>query len=258
MNEDIFMHSEMGARMLGMLERDDELRKYTEKNYVGAFKDDINQLKSMTAMSDIYIKAENARKFINKVKDDPEKARSLDRQTKEKLMTDILVKRLVEDCSKQYRLTREKNPTYANKIKLYQKNYNIAQTELVKKGFGDENHPALSAEEYAAEQKKIDDKLNLQTIVAKDANRYNPVVQSLSNSKSVDELKESVKKVVKDSGMGKLSIKEIIKEFNSDNIVKKVASMSQNTRADIAEKNRKAAEAARKNAAKKAQQNPAL
>ena len=258
MNEDIFMHSEMGARMLGMLERDDELRKYTEKNYVGAFKDDINQLKSMTAMSDIYLKAENARKFINKVKDDPEKARSLDRQTKEKLMTDILVKRLVEDCSKQYRLTREKNPTYANKIKLYQKNYNIAQTELVKKGLGDENHPALSAEEYAAEQKKIDDKLNLQTIVAKDANRYNPVVQSLSNSKSVNELRESVKKVVKDSGMGKLSIKEIIKEFNSDNIVKKVANMSQNTRADIAEKNRKAAEAARKNAAKKAQQNPAL
>ena len=258
MNEDIFMHSEMGARMLGMLERDDELKKYTEKNYVGAFKDDVNQIKSMTAMSDIYLKSENARKFINKVKDDPEKARSLDRQTKEKLMTDILVKRLVEDCSKQYRLTREKNPSYTNKIKLYQKNYNIAQTELVKKGFGDENHPALSAEEYAAEQKKIDDKLNLQTIVAKDANRYNPVVQSLSNSKSVDELRESVKKVVKDSGMGKLSIKEIIKEFNSDNIVKKVANMSQNTRADIAEKNRKAAEAARKKAVKKNPQNPAL
>ena len=261
MNEDIYMHSEMGKRIIEMLNRDPELANDVALNYTAEFKEDMNYIKSINSLSNIYLKSVNSQKFIERIaKGNPDVAKNYDTKTKEELVTDVLVSRLIEDSNAKYLEKRNNDPKYKAKITAAVKTYNAAKMNLAKRGLGADDQAPLSPEEYAAEERKIEVELKYAKAAAADQHRYNPLVTSLSRKSSVDALRESVKKVVKDSGIAKKSMDKIVAELKSSSIVKKVAALSQQTREQKDQEHAKkvAAEAAKKRAAQRNNNNPAL
>jgi hypothetical protein len=96
-SDDIYMHAEMGVRIMEMINRDEQLKREVEANYDQGqnFKDDFDFVKNVKAMAEIHIKANNAEKFIaREVAKNP--SGRYDAKTKEALVTDILVQQLVE------------------------------------------------------------------------------------------------------------------------------------------------------------------
>ena len=250
-SDDIYMHAEMGVRIMEMINRDEQLKREVEANYDQgqSFKDDFEFVKNVKAMSDIHIKANNAEKFIaREVAKNP--SGRYDAKTKEALVTDILVQQLVEDSAVKYNEKLKATASYKANEKKIAADYNKAKMALVKRGL--ENN--LSEAEYKAEMNKIEDerKFNHKLL---SVNRSNPVANSLGDKKNMDALRESVKKMVKDSGISKKSMKDIAKELKSPKFINKVAALSQQTREqrdkEVAEKRA----AAQKEAAKKAAAN---
>lgn len=263
LDDSLYMNSEMGRRLIDMLDRDSELKRLTQVVAVENFDTDIEFIKGMNALSSMYQKAQAADDYISKIsKAEKINEKDYSVQTKEELVTDILLTKLIEDSNIKSKEKRKGETSYKKQEAEAVKKYNSNKMKLAKAGIGlgpeqNANDDAgqmmnMNADEYQKQGKAIEDELKLNKLIIADRHRYNPLISTLGNQKSDDALRESVRKIVKDSGITKKPMKTIIEDLKNPKIVNKIAALSQQTRTKRAEElteRRRAEAAARQKAA---------
>ncbi|SEG00407.1 hypothetical protein SAMN04487934_10678 [Eubacterium ruminantium] len=263
LDDSLYMNSEMGRRLIDMIDRDNELKHIISLFGIENMDKDIEYVKSMNTLSEVYQKSTAASKYIdnidNMIKEAPEASHEIKSSMKEELVTDVLMTKLIEDCNTKYKEANRNRTKYKNEIKPAYEKYRKETGKLpqldpnILDDKGNVREGTLSPEEYQKRRNELEDEYKHAVKLADDHVRDNPLMDSLSDKKSTDLLRESVRKIVKDSGIAKKSIREIKAELNKPKIVNKVAALATQTRE---QKNEAAAEAARKarEAARKARE----
>ena len=237
-DDNFILYSEMGSRLMEMLERDEELKTLAiTKNETEKIKEDYEFIKSINEAAKIRKNSVEASKnlewfAVNK----PDAKRS----EKEELVTDIVMNKFLDYSVKKLAEKRESTNTYK---KLNEDALAVAQGAMKGLVAARQAH-AISDEEFKRQAKIVDDQVSLERLIHADRSRNCTLEVMVPDDESVKELRKNIKELVKDSGICKKSIADIQKELKSEKkLVSKLASLSQKTReTKLVEQAKKAAE----------------
>ena len=237
-DDNFLLYSEMGSRLMEMLERDEELKTLAvTKNPTERIMDDYDYLKSINEAAKIRKNSVEASKNLDWL---AENKPDIKRSEKEELVTDIVMNKFLDYSVKKYVDKREATDSY----KKMNDNAMLVADGAMKGLVAARQGKAISDEEFKRQAKIVDDQLSLERLIHADRNRNITISVMVSDEESVKELRENIKNMVKDSGICKKSIADIQKELKSEKkLVSKLASLSQKTReAKTAEQAKKTAE----------------
>ena len=237
-DDNFILYSEMGSRLMEMLERDEELKTLAiTKNETEKIKEDYEFIKSINEAAKIRKNSVEASKNLEWFAENKPDAK---RSEKEELVTDIVMNKFLDYSVKKHAEKRESTNTYK---KLNEDALAVAQGAMKGLVAARQAH-AISDEEFKRQAKIVDDQVSLERLILADRSRNVTLEVMVPDDESVKELRKNIKELVKDSGICKKSIADIQKELKSEKkLVSKLASLSKKTReTKLAEQARKAAE----------------
>ncbi|SEF93554.1 hypothetical protein SAMN04487934_10587 [Eubacterium ruminantium] len=218
-SEDIIGYAEMAVRMSEMLDKDKELRKLALRD--GLKEEDINYTKTMYNEAEILINAQKAQSKLKENAKNTEWSKDMDSPEKRiEALTDIIMKETLDSSMKKCDKKRDEDPEFSKEV-------DEISAEMIAV-----NKVAASLEGEGDDIKKAQEQLTLKNeylqyrLVQSYAKHRveNPMMNNLHSGKFKEELRESVKEAVINSGLQKLSPQELTSKLSkSGSILKKVA-----------------------------------
>lgn len=216
-DDTFYCNGEMGRRMVDMLNRDPELRQLVIHNDDYALiKEDVLYINSINQAADIYTRAREAKAALTNP------GENLSREQKTELLTDVMMLRVLNESKKMYHRSVEANSGYQRHMKEAEGDRGIKLENALLKEVSDQ----FTIDQKNRLLQRVENDFEVAKLKIKDLYHNDKLVASINNKKSVDALKQSVKELVKDSGLNKLDPSTALERMNQKKILQKLAAVT--------------------------------
>ena len=214
--------AEMGCRMLNILSRDPELFYIAEQSE-GLTRNDLRNVKTMYQGANVIINEKNALKRLKEAEKGNVK---FSKDEKADLLTDIVMKKIMDESIAQNRRSCEANPKYREEMLPINKRYNEEVRPIVNELAQNISGPQYferKAQLLSKKQELDEFKDYHETCIRDKYAEQNKMLESLKDPKQVKDLRKSIKEFVTSAGLQNMSVEKLEKEMQSKNFVGKVS-----------------------------------
>jgi len=217
--EDFFLYGEMGLRLTGMLERDQELMKLALNN--GMMKADVTYVSSIAASAELFRKARDAEIALG----DQQTNAHLTENQKLELTTDILTFKVVQENLNSKYDKIAKDDAVETKMMRWRKETDAKIQAIDANG-------SLSQEQKEAKYENVMSAHRIEVLELNNLYRgyrgKKTLFDSIANPEEKDSLRKAVKEMVTTAQLEKRMPETILKETKSKSYIGKLATLQKN------------------------------